>query len=104
VKTLKIALVTCPDKESSEQIARSLVTDRLAACVNIINGVRSIYTWKEKIEDEQEYLLIIKTSARQVAALEAAVVKLHPYDTPEFVVLDTAHVNEKYMKWILDQT
>jgi len=103
-ETLKIVIVTCPDEGSSQKLARAIVAARLAACVNIIPGIRSIYSWKDKIEDEQEHILVIKTGEERLRELEETLIEMHPYDTPEFVVLDTEHVNEKYLSWVLGQT
>ena len=81
-------------------MAAELVSSGLAACVNIIPSITSIYTWQGKVETEQEVLLVIKTLASHLAELEVNVLALHPYDTPEFIVIDPANVNEKYLAWL----
>jgi periplasmic divalent cation tolerance protein len=79
-----------------------LVRARLAACVNIIAGLTSLYRWKGRVERGAEVLLIIKSSAARLARLERAVIALHPYDTPEFVVISPTKINRKYLAWLID--
>ena len=75
-----ICLSTCPDRETAERIADALVEERLAACVNIVSGVASVYRWQGGIDRDDERLLIIKTSQDQMPALSEALPRLHPYD------------------------
>lgn len=96
----RIALTTCSTPESAAVLARALVERQLAACVNIIPGLRSIYQWEDKIQDEAEALLVIKTDAAHVAALEEAVQELHGYDTPELIVLGVEAGSQPYLDWI----
>jgi periplasmic divalent cation tolerance protein len=81
-------------------LARSLVEARLAACVNILPGVRSIYRWQEEIEDAAEQLLIIKTTGERVDALREALFAGHPYEVPEFVVVDADQLSDAYREWL----
>jgi periplasmic divalent cation tolerance protein len=81
-------------------LATALVDARLAACVNIIPAVRSIYRWQEKIEDEGEQLLLIKTVDDRVEALREALFARHPYEVPEFVVIAADDVSNAYGKWL----
>jgi periplasmic divalent cation tolerance protein len=97
----KIALVTAPSGERSYAMAAELVSSGLAACVNVIPSITSIYTWQGKVETEQEALLVIKTLASHLGMLETKLLALHPYDTPEFIVIDPAEVNEKYLAWLM---
>jgi periplasmic divalent cation tolerance protein len=83
-----IVFCTVKDMDEGEKIAKALVTEHLAACVNIISGVRSIYHWKGKIEDESEVMLLIKTSADLFASLEEQIHKLHSYDVPEIIAIE----------------
>lgn len=99
---IRIALVTCPDEPTAQAISSKLVEQRLAACVNIVPQITSIYRWEGKLETSRESLLVIKTTADRVATLEAAVLELHPYDTPEFVLLSADQVNTKYAAWVRD--
>ena len=96
----RVVLVTAPDEVVAERLARSLVTARLAACVNRVPGVVSTYRWEGVVEEGAEVLLIIKTTAQELSALEAAVSAEHPYETPEFVALDPAHVSAPYLDWL----
>lgn len=95
-----VVLCTVPDDEVAASIARSVVRRRLAACVNIVGGIRSIYRWKEKIEESQERLLVIKTRHDQFDALRDAVVALHPYDVPELLALPVLAGNPAYLSWL----
>ena len=95
-----VALSTAPSVEVAAEIARALVGERLAACVNIVPGVRSIYRWRGAISDDAEVLCVIKTRADRVDALRARLVQLHPYDVPELVVLSVADGHAPYLSWI----
>ena len=97
----RVVLVTCATLDEARKIAREVVEKRLAACVNIVtHAIESFYTWKEKVEDSSEYLLIIKTSTGRVAELEREVVSMHSYDTPEFIVLPIVSGSEGYLCWL----
>ncbi|HET6900798.1 MAG TPA: divalent-cation tolerance protein CutA [Vicinamibacteria bacterium] len=87
----------------AQQIARTLVDERLAACVNIVPGVTSVYRWKGAVEQEPELLLVIKTVAERVDALKARLVELHPYELPEVVVLPIGGGHAPYLAWIEQQ-
>jgi len=96
----RIVLTTVGEKESADRIASELIERRLAACVNIIGPIRSVYRWKGKIEREEEYLLMIKTTGEQAARLETAFKELHPYELPERVELSLEGGSEAYLAWI----
>ncbi|HWS72742.1 MAG TPA: divalent-cation tolerance protein CutA [Thermoanaerobaculia bacterium] len=83
-------------------IARDLVESRLAACVNILPAVSSIYQWEGTIHEESEQLLVIKTTAERVDQLQAALFARHPYDVPEFVVIAADRVSDAYGRWLAD--
>lgn len=100
----RLALTTCADSDSAASLAALLVERRVAACVNIVPGIRSIYRWQGKIEDETECLLIIKTVAGRVAELKASIAELHSYDVPELVVLPVEAGASSYLNWIAEQT
>lgn len=100
----RLVLVTAPDRERALDLARSLVDDRLLACANLLPGLTSVYRWEGRVQEDEEVLLIGKTRAGRVAALEARVLELHPYDTPEFVVLDPSHVEPRYLAWLAAST
>ncbi|MEZ5364849.1 MAG: divalent-cation tolerance protein CutA [Bryobacterales bacterium] len=96
----RIVLTTCGSDVDAERIARTLVERRLAACVNIIGGVRSIYRWKDAVEDDAELLLVIKTQTSAIEALKTALAETHPYDVPELVVIQIEDGAAAYLSWI----
>lgn len=95
-----VVLNTCPDETTAARIARALVEERLATCVNSIAGVRSVYFWDGRLQDDAEVLLIMKTTAGRLAELEARVKALHPYELPEILALPVAGGNERYLEWV----
>ncbi len=95
-----IVLVTCGSEEEGVKIAHSLVEERLAACVNLISPVRSIYRWEGKIWDEKEWLLIIKTQKDRFEELEKRVKFLHSYSVPEIIGLPIVEGSSAYLNWI----
>jgi periplasmic divalent cation tolerance protein len=100
-KRFRVVLVTCGSLTEARRIARYVVSARLAACVNIIvSPVESFYTWKENLEKAREYLLVIKTTTKRLAALEKAVMRLHSYDVPEFIALPIAAGSRSYLSWL----
>ncbi len=100
----RVVLMTAPDQEVAERIARTLVEERLAACVNLVPGVRSIYRWQGAVEDDAEILLLAKTGRARCAALAARVQALHPYELPEIVVLPVHGGSQRYLDWILSES
>jgi periplasmic divalent cation tolerance protein len=101
---VQVALITAPDPETAAGIARVLVEERLAACVNLVPGVRSIYRFEGRVHDESETLLIVKTRAERAAALEARVRALHPYEVPEVLHLAAAGGSAPYLAWVLEES
>jgi periplasmic divalent cation tolerance protein len=99
----RIVLTSVGLLEKAEQLAGTLVERRLAACVNIVGPIRSTYRWKGVIEREQEYLLLIKTTAERAAELAAAFAELHPYELPERVELAIDGGSEDYLEWLSAQ-
>ena len=95
-----LALSTCPDSAVAQRIAEALVLERLATCVNRIEGIRSTYVWEGALQDGAEVLLLIKSTASRLVELEARLKALHPYDLPEWVVLPVAGGNERYLEWV----
>lgn len=96
----KVAFSTVGTAEDAERIARALVERRLAACVNVVPGVVSIYRWKGAVEREEEHLLVIKTRTERLPALREALVALHPYEVPELVALDVEDGHPPYLAWL----
>lgn len=99
-----IALTTLPADADAGEFGRTLVDERLAACVNLLPVMESIYRWEGKIEFEAERQLIIKTSKDRIGDLWDRVRELHPYEVPEFIVISITDGNEAYLKWIGDST
>jgi periplasmic divalent cation tolerance protein len=99
-----LVLTTVPDFERGESIARTLVEEGLAACVTVGGAMTSIYRWQGAIERATEYQLVIKTVREQVTAVHARVAALHPYELPEFLVLEAAGGDAAYLDWVRAET
>lgn len=97
-----LTLITCPDEESASKIAKTLVENSIAACINIVSGVRSVYIWDGMLVNDDEMLLIIKSPKENLNKLKELVLDIHPYDTPEIVSISPDDVDSKYEKWVLD--
>ena len=97
---LQIVLCTTPDRETAELIAGALVSEQLAACVNILPGVTSMYHWQGAVEQSDEVLLIIKTSQTVWPMLEAQIKALHPYELPEIVAVPIKTGEAEYIQWL----
>jgi periplasmic divalent cation tolerance protein len=96
-----VVLVTCGSLAEAKRIARAVVKARLAACVNILPGaLTSIYRWKGKVESARERLLLIKTSRKRLAKLQAEVERLHSYEVPEFIALPVVAGSRRYLAWL----
>jgi periplasmic divalent cation tolerance protein len=100
----RIVLITAPDAEVGARLGRALVEERLAACVNLLPGVRSIYRWQDAVQEDTEVLLVVKTREERCPALAARVEALHPYELPEVVVLPIAGGLDRYLAWILSES
>jgi periplasmic divalent cation tolerance protein len=96
----RVILITAGNEDEAARIARDLVESHLAACVNIVNPVRSIYRWEGKVCDEQEILLIAKTHVARLAPLLDRVSKLHSYEVPEVIAIPIESGNRAYLKWV----
>ncbi|TAN04667.1 MAG: divalent-cation tolerance protein CutA [Rhodanobacteraceae bacterium] len=99
-----LCLSTCPDTDTAAKIVRALVEERLAACVNRVPGVQSIYRWQGVIHEDAEVLLVIKTTRDQFDALCTRLVELHPYEVPELIALDIADGLPAYLEWLARET
>ena len=99
-----IVLVTCGSEEEAVKISNALVEERLAACVNLISPVRSVYRWEEKIWDEKEWLLIIKTQRKRFQEIETRVKSLHSYSVPEIISLPIVEGSSSYLNWLMEMT
>jgi periplasmic divalent cation tolerance protein len=101
---VRVVLVTASSEEQGAQLARTLLDERLCACVNILPGMRSLYRWQGKIEDAREVLLLVKTSADRIGALFARLRVVHPYENPEAIALVVDRGLPAYLEWILAET
>jgi periplasmic divalent cation tolerance protein len=98
-----VVFCTCQDKAQADHIAEALIEARLAACVNILPPLRSIYRWQGKVEHAEETLLLIKSTADRFPALRDRIADLHTYETPEIIALPIADGSEKYLSWLREQ-
>jgi periplasmic divalent cation tolerance protein len=102
---LLLVLITAPDLEIAQKIARALVTNKIAACVNISPGLLSIYSWEEKLQEDEEVLLLVKTRKELVEShLLPLIHDLHPYDLPEIISLPIVGGSQSYLNWIREET
>ncbi len=99
-----VVYITAANEEEAAKIARALVETRLAACVNIVKNIRSIYTWQGKVEDETEALMIVKTQKKHFGTLSAKVKELHSYSVPEIIALPIIEGSGDYLKWLREVT
>lgn len=103
-REIVIVLTTAPDDERAEAWARTLVEERLAACVNVHGPMISLYRWKGVVERDAERQVVIKTTRERVTALRVRLRELHSYELPEFVVLTVEDGSDEYIKWVVEQT
>ena len=99
-----LLLTTCPDQHSAELIARTLVAEKLAACVNILPALTSVYAWQGKVETSTELQLLIKTSEYCLAAAISRLSELHPYELPEAIAIEITHGSRNYLQWLHSET
>ena len=93
-------LCTCPDEQTAINIAENLVAQRLAACVNVLPSVYSVYHWQDNVESAQETMMLIKTPTDKYASLEKVITSLHPYEVPEIIALDINSGLPEYLNWL----
>lgn len=99
-----LVLTTLPADADAATFAHTLVETRLAACVNLLPGMESVYRWEGRVEQERERQLVIKTARSRVVALWERVRELHPYEVPEFIVLPIVDGNDAYLRWVGEST
>jgi periplasmic divalent cation tolerance protein len=99
-----LVLTTRPDRAAAEKLAQTLVAQRVAACVNILAPCRSVYRWKEAVQNEEEHPMLIKTTAERYAALEQAIRAAHPYELPEIVAVPIERGLPAYLDWVAVET
>jgi periplasmic divalent cation tolerance protein len=102
--SIVVVLVTVPNEGEARRIGRALVEERLAACVNVVGPVHSIYRWDGQVQEEAEHLLVVKARRDDVEALGARVQALHSYEVPEVVALDVVAGSAPYLDWVRDST
>ena len=99
-----LVLTTVPNVEEAERLGRHIVDERLAACVQILPQMTSIYFWEEKVHTESEHLLLIKTLIEKFEDLSSFIKQHHSYEVPEIVAIDAEKVSQDYLKWVRDAT
>jgi periplasmic divalent cation tolerance protein len=99
-----VVFVTTADEQNAAAIGRTLVLEQLAACANLIGPIRSIYRWRDAIEDSPEHLMIIKTHAQLFPALQARIKELHPYEVPEIIAVNIEQGSPQYLAWLREST
>jgi periplasmic divalent cation tolerance protein len=99
-----VVFITAANEENAAAIGRALVEERLAACANLIGPIRSIYRWRDAVEDASEHLLLIKTRAGRYPALQARVKQLHTYEVPEIIAVDIEKGSPPYLEWVRETT
>ena len=98
-----LALVTAPDQATARQLAQASLSRHLVACANLIPALESMYWWQGKIETDQEWLIVFKTSSENLAELQDLIIREHPYDVPEFISLPIEGGSPDYLRWILNE-
>jgi len=104
VSNVQVTLCTCPDAQVADRIARALVEEQLAACVNRLGGVRSVYRWKGAVQHDEEHPMLIKTTAERYPALEQALRAGHPYELPEIIAVPIERGLPAYLDWVAAET
>lgn len=100
MKQAAVILVTGPDRATLARIGRTLVNEHLIACINVVEGVTSIYRWRDEIREEAEVLGVIKTTTEHIEDLKVRIEELHPYEVPEILVLSVADGLVEYLDWV----
>ncbi|HSI63050.1 MAG TPA: divalent-cation tolerance protein CutA [Candidatus Saccharimonadia bacterium] len=104
MEDIVVVFCTFPDRDTAVRVAQELVKNHLAACVNLLPGVESIYQWKGEMESANEVLGLIKTTTAMYATLEARLKELHPYEVPEIVAVPASRVHPAYAQWVREMT
>ncbi len=99
-----LVLCTCPSQSEADAVATALLEERLAACVNRVPGIKSLYRWEGRVTHDDEILLLIKTTALRFEHLEQTIKKLHPHETPEIIAIPIIAGSAEYLRWIEEST
>ena len=99
-----VVVTSVAEREAAERIAETLVTERLAACAQVLGPQTSIYRWNDKVERATEWRLEIKTASTRLTALERRLLELHPYDVPECIALPIIHGSDAYLRWLAEES
>ncbi|MEQ1772514.1 MAG: divalent-cation tolerance protein CutA [Burkholderiales bacterium] len=99
-----LVLTNLPHREAAAELAKSLIAEKVAACVNILGACTSVYRWQGKIENAEEIPLLIKTTGARYAALEATIRRMHPYELPEIIAVPLAQGLSGYLQWVAEET
>jgi len=102
-EAILLVLTNMPNEASAKQLAETLIAQNLAACINLLSPCQSIYAWQGKIENVSEVPLLIKTNQTQYNALEAAIIKAHPYELPEIISIHVSGGLPRYLQWVNTQ-
>lgn len=102
--TILLVYCTAPDPDTARELAHTLVEERLAACVNVLPGLRSLYRWQGRVHEDAEILLLMKTTAARYPALQERLRALHPYELPEIVAVSVSAGLPTYLEWVAAQT
>ena len=101
---LLLVMTSLPDEDAAKELAKRLIDAHLAACVQIQSGVQSIYRWEGRVCEEQEAVLVAKTTAEQWPAISAFIKQNHPYDVPEIIAQPITHSHTDYARWVIAET
>lgn len=101
---VRVVLMTAPDADTGQGIARALVEARLAACGNVVPGIRSVFRWEGRVQADDEALVVLKTTASRVEAMMERARALHPYDVPELLALPVTEGSADYLDWVAAET
>ena len=99
---MMVVFCTFPDQEKAREVSHEIISEGLAACVNVLPGVESIYQWNGEVKTDSEVLAIFKVGSENFSKLEKAILEKHPYDTPEIVGIAADKVEERYLKWVIE--
>jgi periplasmic divalent cation tolerance protein len=104
MKSILVVFCTCPDEETARALAEGLLEEKLAACVNVLPGIRSIYRWQGEAQDDSEVLMVVKTTQLQLDRLAQWLEQHHPYELPEVIALPVSGGLQGYLDWVAQET